>query len=243
VDETGWRQAKQRAWLWTAVIGELTVFHIDRGRGGAAVAALLGSELTGVVGSDRWSAYRRFPAERRALCYAHLKRDFQSLVDRGGEAAPIGHWGLAEIERLFALWHRFRAGEFDRKELQRRLVPFQARMGRLLRRGQKNPDQKAAALCRELTKWWPALWTFTRVEGVEPTNNVAERALRPAVLWRKGSFGSDSIGGSRFAERLLTVVATSRQQGRKVLDFLVAAGEAAVRGTAAPSLGPTPQGD
>jgi len=175
------------------------------------------------------------------LCWAHLKRDFQALVDRNGEAEPIGRWGLAEIERLFALWHRFRVGEFDRKELQRRVVPLQARLGRLLRRGQENPDRKAAALCRELMKWWPALWTFARVEGVEPTNNVAERALRPAVLWRKGSFGSDSAAGSRFAERLLTAVATCRQQGRALLEFLVAAGEAALQGTAAPSLLPAPQ--
>ena len=94
--------------------------------------------------------------------------------------APIGRWGLAEIERLFALWHGFRAGEFARPVLRRRLVPLQARLGRLLRRGQANPDRKAAGLCRELTKWWAALWTFARVEGAEPTNNVAERAVRPA---------------------------------------------------------------
>jgi transposase len=160
------------------------------------------------------------------------------LVDRGGEAGPVGRWGLAETERLFGLWHRFRAGEFDRLQLRRRLVPLQARLGRLLRRGQENTDRKAAALCRELAKWWAALCTFARVERVEPTNNVSERALRPAVLWRKGSFGSDSETGSRFAERLLTVVATCRQQGRSLLDFLVAAGEAALRGTAAPSLLP-----
>jgi transposase len=192
-----------------------------------------------VAGSDRWSAYGRLAAERRALCYACLKRDFQDLVDRGEDAEPIGRWGLAEIERLFALWHRFRAGAFDHQELIRRLVPLQARVGRLLRRGRENPDRKAAGLCRELTRWWPALWTFARVEGVEPTNNVAERALRPVVLWRKGSFGSDSELGSRFAERLLTVVASCRQQGRHLLDFLVAAGEAALQGTAAPSLLPT----
>src|SRR5204862_1355269 len=204
MDETGWRQTKQRAWLWTAVTATLTVFRIDRTRSGAAVEALLGPDFPGVVGSDRWSAYNRFPAEQRAVCWAHLKRDFQSLVDRGGEAVPIGRWGLAEIERLFALWHRFRAGEFARPELLRRLVPLQARLGRLLRRGQATPDRKAAGLCRELTKWWPALWTFARVEGVEPTNNVSERTLRPAVLWRKGSFGSDRAAGSRFAERLLT---------------------------------------
>src|SRR5207248_2021659 len=167
VDETGWREEQRRAWLWTAVTAKLTVFCIDRSRGRAVVEALLGSAFTGVVGSGRWSAYHRFPADRRALCYAHLKRHFQALIGRG----------------------------------------------------------EAAALCRELTKWWPALWTFARLEGVEPTNNVSERALRPAVLWRKGSFGSDSQVGSWFAERLLTVAATCRQQGRGLLDFLVAAGE------------------
>src|SRR5918999_880505 len=121
-------EGKQRAWPWTAVTSELTVFHVDRTRGEAAVAALLGAEFAGVVRSDRWSAYSRFPAERRALCWAHLKRDFQTLVDRGGQAEPIGRWGLAEIKRLFALWHRFRAGEFDRKAFLRKLVPLKARM-------------------------------------------------------------------------------------------------------------------
>jgi transposase len=241
LDETGWRQEQQRAWLWTVATSALTVFRIDRRRGGAVVEALLGTDYAGLVGSDRWCAYNRFAAERRALCWAHLKRHFQGLVDRGGDAEPIGRWGLAEIERLFALWHRFRAGECDRQELQRRLVPLQARLGRLLRRGHENPARKAGALCRELTKWWAALWTFARVEGVEPTNNGAERALRPAVLWRKGSSGSASEAGSRFVERLLTVAATCRQQGRSLVDFLVAAGEAALRGLPPPSLVPTLQ--
>jgi transposase len=239
MDETGWRQEQRRAWLWTVVMAELTVFQIDGHRSRAVVDALLGADYAGVVGSDRWSAYRRFPAEQRALCWAHLKRDFQALVDRGGEAEPIGRWGLAEIARLFALWYRFPRGEFGREELQRRLILLQARLGRLLRRGQESLDRKAAGLCRELRKWWPALWTFARVDGVEPTNNVAERALRPAVLWRKGSFGSDSATGSRFTERLLTVVATCRQQGRDLLDFLVAASAAALQGITAPSLLPT----
>src|SRR5262249_32649504 len=119
IDETGWRQEQARAWLWTVVTATLTVFRIDRRRSGAAVEALLGPAYSGIVGSDRWSAYNRFPADRRALCHAHLKRHFQALVDRGGEAEPIGRWGLAESERLFVLWHDFRAGKYDRKALQR----------------------------------------------------------------------------------------------------------------------------
>jgi transposase len=126
MDETGWRQEQQRAWLWTVVTAKLTMFWSDRSRGGTAIEALLGADFTGVVGSDRWSAYQRFPAERRALCHAHLKRDFQALVDRDGAAAPVGRWGLAEIERLFALRHHFRAREIDRRELRRRLISLQA---------------------------------------------------------------------------------------------------------------------
>jgi transposase len=128
IDETGWRQEKQRAWLWTAVTATLTVFRIDRSRGGAVLEPLLGSGFAGVVGSDRWSAYHRFPAERRALCYAHLKRDFQALVDRGGEAERIGRWGLAEIERLFTLWHvrpgrETAAQASDRQKGRREVLP------------------------------------------------------------------------------------------------------------------------
>src|SRR5262249_44730401 len=134
------------------------------------------------------------------------RRNFQSLMDGSGEAEPVGRWGLAEIERLYALWHRFRAGKFGRGELQHRLIPLQARLGRVLRRAQETPDPKSAGLCRELRRRWPALWTFVRVAGVEPTNNAAKRALRPAVLWRKGSFGSASEAGSQFVEHLLTVV-------------------------------------
>jgi transposase len=146
IDETGWRQEQARAWLWTVVTATLTVFRIDRRRSGAAVEALLGPAYSGVVGSDRWSAYNRFPADRRALCHAHLKRHFQALVDRGGEAEPIGRWGLAEIERLFLLWHDFRAGAYDRKALQRRLIPLQARLGRLLAAWAGEPGRQSGGI-------------------------------------------------------------------------------------------------
>jgi len=84
----------------------------------------------------------------------------------------------------------------------------------------------------------PALWTFVRVPGVEPTNNAAERAIRPGVLWRKGSFGSHSPAGSRFVERMMTVAATLKQQQRNVVDYITLACEATLRGEPVPTLLP-----
>ena len=236
MDETGWREDNGRAWLWTAVVEGMSLFHIDPRRSGDVVDKLLGEDFCGVVGTDRYSAYKRISVKQRALCYAHLKRNFQALVDRGGEAAPVGRWGLREFERVFGLWHGYCNGELDRLELQRGLKPIKARFGKLLEYGKKVDDPKARALCRNLSKLWDGLWTFSKFEGVEPTNNAAERALRPAVLWRKGSFGSQSDRGSRFAERMLTVAASCRQQKRHLLTFLLEACQGALSGSSPPSL-------
>jgi len=236
VDETGWKESHRRSWLWTAVTEGVSLFHIDASRGGAVLEKLLGKDFQGVVGSDRYSAYNRIGVEQRELCHAHLKRNFQALVDRGGPGAAVGQWALKEQGRVFALWHRFRKGEIDRKELQGGLKPIKARFGRMLERGKESGDRKVEALCWELSELWEGLWTFARVEGVEPTNNAAERALRPAVLWRKGSFGSQSEGGSGFVERLLTVAGSCRQQQRQLLTFLEEVCRAALSGAPAPSL-------
>jgi transposase len=238
LDETGWRQGRKRAWLWTVVTATLTVFHIDPSRGGTVAQALLGAAWAGIVGSDRGTMYNWLPAERRQVCWAHLKRDFQKLVDWGPGARPIGQRLLAIEAQVFGAWHRFRRAEIDRPVLQHRLVPLQAEMAHVLEEAITGPDAKAAGVCWELRKLWPALWTFAVVAGVEPTNNAAERALRPAVLWRKGSFGTHSADGSRFVERMLTVTTTCRQQGRPVLDVLSAAVTAARCRATPPSLIP-----
>ncbi len=236
MDETGWREDNSRAWLWTVVVEGMSLFHIDPRRSGDVVEKLLGEDFSGVVGTDRYSAYKRISVKQRALCYAHLIRNFQALVDRRGEAACVGHWGIAEFERVFGLWHSYCDGEVDRMELQRGLKPIKARFGKLLEYGQRVDDPKARALCRNLSELWDGLWTFSKVEGVEPTNNAAERALRPGVLWRKGSFGSQSDRGSRFTERMLTVAASCRQQKRHLLTFLVEACQGALSGSSPPSL-------
>ena len=200
--------------------------------------ALLGPDWAGLVGSDRGTMDKWLPADRRQVCWAHLKRDFQKLVDWGPASRPTGQQLLAIEAQVFAPWHRFRRGELDRRTLLNDLAPSQATMWQVLVTGSDGPTGKAAGGCSELRPLWPALWTFAQVEGVEPTNNIAERALRPAVLWRNGSFGTHSEGGSRFAERMLTVTATCRQQGRSLFAFLVAAITAAQQGGTHPSLLP-----
>lgn len=234
VDETSWRLRTQRRWVWSAVTAGATLFRLGR-RGSPDARRLLGSDFRGIVGSDRWGAYRQYPPEQRQLCWAHLKRDFQWLSEREGEVGRLGRWGLKECGRLFALWRRCREGEITRSQMARLLVPVRWRLGRLLKRGMELKG-KARALCRDLTKLWPALWTWVHRTDVEPTNNVAERALRKPVLWRKGSFGSNSGRGLRFVERILTVGETCRQRGCSMLDYMTRAIEAHRAGLPAPLL-------
>jgi transposase len=238
VDETSWRQGRRRVWLWTVVTALVTVFHIDPSRGGQVVRTLLGTEWAGIVGSDRFSAYRWLSADQRQVCWAHLKRDFQKLVDWGAGPRPLGTRLLAIHAQVFELWHRFRTGEMTRAEVTLAIARVAAEMAAVVDAAAAAGHPVAQPLCRDLRSIWPALWTFVLVEGVEPTNNAAEQALRPAVLWRKGSFGTHSAGGSRFVERMLTVTATCRQQRRSLFAFLVEAVIAAQRGGPHPSLLP-----
>lgn len=241
VDETGWWQGKTRRWLWTVVTEALTLFRLDPSRGKAVVQALLGPDWSGIVGSDRYSAYRYLPLDRRQICWAHLIREFRKIAAYNQHQRPLGTRLLDVTTRIFAAWYRFRADAIDRPALLADLAPLQAELRQALEVGLDPPHAVVAgALCGNLLDSWPALWTFAHVDGVEPTNNAAERALRPAVLWRKGSFGTRSDDGSRFVERILTVTATCKQQGQGLLDFLVAAISAARFGLPPPTLLPAP---
>ena len=239
VDETGWRQRRAKAWLWTAVTESVSVFAIRKSRGRDGVEEMLGADTRAVVGSDRYSAYGHLPLRRRQVCWAHLRRTFEEFVARGGEAACIGQQLLDASDQLFAWWHRVRDGTLQRSSFQVYVSDLRWRFHNYLRYGQQFADAKTAATCANLLDLGPALWTFVRTEGVEPTNNQAERALRHGVLWRHTSFGTHSAGGSRFVERLLTVRDTLRQQQRNVLDYLRMACDAAVSRQPAPSLLPT----
>jgi transposase len=237
VDETSWREAMQKAWLWVVVTPLVTVFRIAATRCGKVAGELLGSTYRLVVTSDRWKAYNRFC--RRQFCWSHLRRDFQAMIDRQNGGTPIGETLLGLSDRMFAWWHRVRDGTLNRSSFQVYISGLRAEVREALIQGAGCGCPKTAATCRDLIAHEARLWTFVRQEGVEPTNNAAERALRHAVLWRKGSGGTDSSRGSRFVERVLSVRETCRQQGRSLLGYLVECCQAQLEGRRIPSLLPT----
>jgi transposase len=237
IDETGWKEAGKRRWLWTMVTAVATFFVVLRSRDGPGLREVLGSTYQGIVGSDRHRPYLALPPQRHQLCWGHLIRNFQGLIDRGGRLAVWGADLLALSQVVFRLWHLYREGTLDRATLQAAMAPIQAAMHALLTAGSRRCDAPEG-MCQELLTHEEALWTFVREEGVEPTNNAAEQALRGAVLWRKGCFGAHSAEGNRFVERILSVSATCRQQQRHLLTFVSEAIAAYRAGRPAPALFP-----
>lgn len=238
VDETSWRENRRKVWLWGTVTKLVTVFTIAAHRSRDVAMALLGTRDNQVVGSDRYSVYEYIVERWRQVCWAHLMRDFQAMIDRGGAGQGVGERLLALSKRLFRQWHRVRDGTLTWAAFQGRMRQLRRAVKQALEDGSACGCAKTAATCFEILKVEEGLWTFARVQGVEPTNNVAERAMRHAVIWRKISGGTDSARGSRFVERMLTVVATCRQQGRNVLDYLATCFEANRRHQPLPSLLP-----
>ena len=279
-DETPWWE-NGKGYLWAFVAPKLALFHVNRSRGQEVAKEKLGS-FNGVLGTDRYAGYGWYPIKLRQVCHAHLKRDFQKMVDRGGDSAKIGTQALAEQRRMFDAWHEFvDGGEIAVTEFKAKIKPIRARMMRTFKRGAECKDAKAAGTCKrdnpqvetpaeavpesaeiegkakgrkspcsgcpnfktagtckKLIKDFAALWTFVQYEGVEPTNNTSEQTVREGVLWRKSSFGSRSESGSRYVERMLTCIETTRRQGRNFFSFLVATITAALTGLPSPSLLP-----
>jgi transposase len=237
-DETGWREKTKRLWLWISVTPVVTIFRLLKTRGAAGAKELLGEDVWGIIGTERYAGYHWIDPPQRQLCWAHLKREFIAWSERGGETARIGLALLAVEKQLFALWYRVRDGTLPWADFQVAMLPLMAQVGTLLQDGVAGADAKTQGTCRNLLKREAALWTFVWEREVEPTNNRAERPLRRAVLWRRRSFGTQSEAGSQFVARILTAVTTLRQQRRDVLDYLTAACTAAIRKDPAPSLLP-----
>jgi transposase len=240
-DETSWREDRGKAWLWATVAGLITVFTIARNRNARVAKAVLGTQEGPIAVTDRWSAYDWIAGTSRQICWSHLRRDFQAMIDRGGAAEPIGWKLLRRSNRLFRWWHRLEAETVDWGRFRMAMARLRREVRAALGDGARCDCATTRGTCAEILRVEESLGTFARVQGVPPTNNAAERAERHAVIWRRISGGTDSARGSRFVERMLSVVATCRQQGRNVLDYLRSCFEAARGGHAIPSLLPVTQ--
>jgi transposase len=233
VDETGWKRAGR--FLWVAATRALAVFHLDPCRNRDAMHELLGPKVKGTICTDRFGVYEEVPLDRRGLCWSHLKRDFKELSEQAA-SATLGAAGGKLCGQVFKLWDSFVAGTINRTTLQKRTKDLRRQMKKLLKHWRNSTAKRASAFCKQLLRLEPAMWTFARVEGIEPTNNHAERMLRPAVMWRKQSLGSHSAWGCRFVERAMTALQTLKLTGRSVMDYFEQAIHALRHGLSPPKL-------
>jgi len=219
LDETGWKEAGKKRWLWVASTIRSVYFSIHPRRNKTALADLLPS-TTGIAITDRWKTYLHWPLDRRQLCWAHLNRNWEKLDEKIPTAKPLRDRWFAMKDGLFNDWHRFKAGELPRDHWTEKIRIHEKYFGVLLADGMKHVNQKVAGFCERLHAVFAAAFTFARHEGVEPTNNDTERVQRRAVTWRRTSFGCHSEAGCRFVERILSVVETLRLRKQSVLEFL-----------------------
>ncbi len=237
IDETGWRLRGGKRTLWGALTERAAVFRIAPDRHEREAKALLGEQFAGIACSDRWWAYDYLAPEQRQLCWAHLVRDFTAHSEGLAAQKAFGEAGLAIAGGVFEAWDEYRASG-DRARLIERIAPLEQELRALLEQaGRKGTKTKYHRLfAKNLLKRWPALWTFTHLDGVEPTNNHAERGLRGAVIYRKLSLGSQSERGERTIERLLSASVTCRLQKRSLFAYLADVLSARIRGDPIPLL-------
>jgi transposase len=237
VDETGWRLRGAKRTLWGAFTTSAALLRIAPDRHERELAALLGDEFTGTCCSDRWWAYNTFDPEKRQVCWSHLARDFTFHAEGMAAQKAFGEAGLLITERLFKSWHHYQR-DGDRAALKRAITPIKRELRTLLQHATRTSTKNRyhRTFAKNLLKIWPALWAFTTVPGVEPTNNAAERGLRGAVIYRKLSFGSQSEQGAQTIGRLLSASQTCRLQHRSLFAYLTDLLTAKTRGDPLPLL-------
>ena len=236
MDETGWRlQGAQRA-IWGMFTERHAILQITASRHDDHAKDLLAGS-TAIVTSDRWWAYNHLPVRRRQVCWSHLQRDFEFHAEGRASDKELGQAGLAVCEEVFWSWEIFQHTG-DRRELQRRIRILQRQFKAILRQHAAKQERyrHSRRFARALIKLWPALWTFAKSPGVQPTNNHAERCLRGAVIYRKLSLGSQSAAGEARIARLLSAHTTCRLQGRSLHGYLIEVLAAQTAGRPAPLL-------
>jgi transposase len=243
-DETGYRTSGEKRWLWALVAANFVFYKIALTRGAEVLVQLLGEVFTGILCSDRCASYLKYHKGEGQFCWAHFKRNILGIQEIGKttDAERFCRDALALHARLFRLWHRFRDGpgvrygSITREQLIAKSIPLEKKFFALADRYGDSRDKDVRNLALALLKHFEKFFAFLRKEGVEPTNNSAERALRCAVQWRKVSFGSRSAQGEIAVARLLTVTRTCRMQNREPLDYLGGAIRSHRKAQAVPSL-------
>lgn len=236
-DETSWFNKHHLQWLWGARDTSTTAyFRIFGSRSRESALAFLGDQKEKALVTDRYSAYRHIAGEHQ-YCWSHLKRDFVKISERAHLDGCVGRMLLDLQGQLFKHWHQFKDGQVTQEELQNSTASLRKSFQLALRLGTTlECSSKTVNTCINLLKNEEKMWLFISREGVEPTNNTAERAIRPAVIWRKLSLGTQSDHGMRFVERALTIVATLRNAGISVWSFFEEALLAQINGQPAPLL-------
>jgi transposase len=238
VDETGWRTRGEGRALWTATTPQATFLQIAEHCNREQFNALIGTAYPGIVISDRWNGYSHLDPNRRQVCWSHIRRDFRRHADGLAEQKTFGEQGFPLTTQVFAAWRAYQHEHHNRDQLQAQIAPIQTQLRQLLQ--DASPKSQRTRWHRQfannLLKVWPALWTFVTVDGVEPTNNPAERALRSPVIHRKLSLGTQSQDGERFTERALSAADTCRQQHRSLFNYLTELLVAHTRGDPFPAL-------
>jgi transposase len=229
VDETGFKEKSKGKWLWVAKADDCAAYLLGN-RGHATFEKLVGQDFGKVCTTDRLKTYDYIHHALHQFCWAHLLRDFQAMVDRQNAGSPVGAALLKLAKAMFGLWFQVRDGTLKRDPFREQVQPIREEILKALSDGQFAGCPKTAGCCAHLFENEEKLWTFLAHEGVEPTNNAAERALRCAAIWRKLCFGTQSESGSRFVESALTVWQTCKLQGKNAYEYLRNSFEAATRG-------------
>lgn len=235
-DETGWRTAGERRALWGLFTSRHAFFQVTRDRHEDHAKSLL-ADTQAVITSDRWWAYRSLPLRRRQLCWPHLQRDFAAHAEGLAAEKQFGEHGLELSGKVFWAWEVFQHTH-DRRELKRTITQLARTYKPIIASyaAKRARNKRCRGMARNLLKAWPALWSFAKHDGVQPTNNHAERALRGAVIYRKLSLGTQSHGGERRIARLLSAHTTCRLQRRSLFDHLTELLTAHARGDPPPLL-------
>jgi len=240
MDETSWRTNNYMSWLWTVSSGPVALYAVCDERAGIVARELLGEDFEGIVHTDRYCGYNHLPDQQRQYCWSHLLRDFEAMSLRSGLCGQIGQKLVQTTRKMFKLTRRVRDGTICRAEFVEKMVPIQKQIRENLAQGSGVQQRPFGSMCKSLVKHDICLWHFVGREDVEATNNEAERNMRRGVLWRVCSGGNDSVGGTIFTERILTVVETMRRQGRSALEFVTDTLKAVWSGLKPPSLLPLP---